>query len=253
VIRRIWPDRATLAAAGVVALLLVGVRALASARTLQLFGELVARVDATERVVALTFDDGPNAEKVDEIVGVLASRGVRATFFVTGEELEKAPQAGQRLVAAGHQLANHTYSHQHMVFKSPTFIREEIARTDDLIRQAGHEGPIYVRPPFGYKLVGLPWFLMRTGRVTVTWDVEPDSYPAISASPERIATHVVERVRPGSIVLLHVWYGSRRTSLAAVPTVIDRLSENGYRFVTLDELLLIQPLRGRSVLLSARF
>ena len=218
-------------------LTLSGLHRLARARTFQLFGRLVPRVDTADRVVALTFDDGPTRERVDSLVSTLASRGVRATFFVTGSELAHAPDAGRKLVQAGHELGNHTFHHDHMVLRSPAFVRREIEETDALIRDAGYHGDIYFRPPFGYKLVGLPWFLWRTGRTSVTWDLEPDSFPRVAASAEGITRHVVERVRPGSILLLHVWYPSRETSRAAVPLVIDALQARGYRFVTVGELL----------------
>ena len=215
----------------------IGLRQLARSRTVQLFGRLVPRIEATAPVLALTFDDGPTAALLDEILDALASRRVRATFFVTGSELALAPDAGRRLVAAGHELGNHTYSHARMVFKSSGFIRDEVERTDSLIRASGHQGQIYFRPPFCYKLVGLPWFLQKTGRTSVTWDVEPDSYPDVAATAHGIATHVVDRVRPGSIVLLHVWYDRRHTSRAAIPVIIDAVRAKGYRFVTVSELL----------------
>lgn len=228
---------------------LAGVRQLARSRSTQLFGRLVARVDVAEPVLALTFDDGPTLTTLDEILETLAARNVRATFFVNGKELAAEPGAGQRLVAAGHELGNHTYSHQRMIFKSPKFVREEVERTDALIRAAGHKGEIYFRPPFGWKLVGLPWFLQTTGRTSVTWDLEPDSFPEVAASPASIVVHVVERARPGSIILLHIWHQSRRTSLTAVPMVIDALSAKGYRFVTVGDLLAMasvqQSSRGR--------
>jgi chitin deacetylase len=185
----------------------------------------------------LTFDDGPTRGPLENIIEVLGARGVRATFFVTGAELAAAPDAGRRLVAAGHELGNHTYSHERMVFRTPGFVRQEIARTDALIRASGHAGEIYFRPPFAYKLVVLPWILRRSGLTTVTWDVEPDSHPQVAASAAAIVAHVIERVRPGSIILLHVWYASRRTSRDAVPGIIDALHRKGYRFVTIGELL----------------
>jgi peptidoglycan/xylan/chitin deacetylase (PgdA/CDA1 family) len=162
---------------------------------------------------------------------------VPATFYVTGAELAAAPEAGRALVAAGHELGNHTWSHQRMVLKAPAFIRDEIERTDTRIREAGQRGAITVRPPYAYKLVGLPWYLARHDRVTVMWDVEPDSYPAVAATAAGIAAHVAERVQPGSIVLLHVWYPSRRTSLESVPLIVDTLRGRGYRFVTVSALL----------------
>ena len=232
--RRVW---LALGAILLLGMSIGGLGALARSKTTQLFGRLVSRVETPERVVALTFDDGPTDAYVGELLSVLAARSVRATFFVIGSEVARAPEAARRLVAAGHELGNHTYSHPHMVFRSQASIRDEIERTDELIRAAGERGPIYFRPPFGYKLVGLPWFLSRTGRTTITWDVEPDSSSRVAATAEGIASHVAEHVRPGSIVLLHVWYRSRGTSRSAVPHIIDRLRQNGYRFVTVSELM----------------
>jgi peptidoglycan-N-acetylglucosamine deacetylase len=214
-----------------------GLHALARSKTVQVFGRLVHRVETPQRVVALTFDDGPTEEYAGELLSVLASRRVRATFFVIGSDVARAPEAARRLVEAGHELGNHTYTHPHMVLRSQATIRQEIESTDSLIRAAGQPGRIYFRPPFGYKLFGLPWYLRQTGRTSVTWDVEPDSFPKVAATPEGIAGHVAERVRPGSIVLLHVWYRNRATSRAAVPLIVDRLHADGYRFVTVGELL----------------
>jgi peptidoglycan/xylan/chitin deacetylase (PgdA/CDA1 family) len=216
---------------------LAAIYRLARARTVQSFGRLVARAETSERVVALTFDDGPVAARLDDVLGALRSRSVQATFFVTGGDLEAAPEAGRRLVAEGHQLGNHSYSHARMVFRSQDFIRNEIERTDRLIRAAGEQGDILFRPPYCWKLVGLPWFLWRAGRTTVTWDLEPDSYPEVATSPRRIADHVRDRVRPGSIVLLHVWWSSGDASRAAIPMIVDSLRTDGYRFLTLRELL----------------
>ena len=217
--------------------IMAGLRQLARSRTHQLFGEIVAHVDTRDSVVTLTFDDGPVAAVADGLMAVLRARGVHATFFVTGQELAAAPALGRALVAAGHELGNHSYSHQHMVLKAPSTLRREIEQTDALIRAAGERGPIRFRPPYGYKLIGLPWLLGRTDRTTVTWDVEPDSYPEVAATPEGIVAHVLARVRPGSIILLHPWYRSRATSLAAVPVLVDSLQARGYRVTTVGGLL----------------
>jgi peptidoglycan-N-acetylglucosamine deacetylase len=230
----------TLGAAILLVALGAGTRRLAKARTYQLFGTIVPRVDTRERAVALTFDDGPTDAVIDTLVRVLGARGVRATFFVIGGDVAGSPAAARALVAAGHELGNHSWSHPHLVLVTPGRVRREVERTDSAIRAAGFRGEIRFRPPYGYKLVALPWFLARTGRTTVTWDVEPDSYADVAATPERIVAHVLRRVRPGSIILLHPWYPSRATSLAAVPALIDSLHARGYRVGTVGALL-----RGR--------
>jgi peptidoglycan-N-acetylglucosamine deacetylase len=225
------------AAPAVLLLVLLSLRLLARSRTFQLFGTIVNEVPVRERIVALTFDDGPRDGVVDTLIAVLRARGARATFFVTGHELAESPAAGAKLVAAGHELANHTYSHRRMVLVSPSRIREEIERTDALLRAAGQRGPIWFRPPFGYKLVGLPRYLASTGRTTVTWSIEPDSHAEVAKTPEGIVHHTLQRVRPGSIILLHPWYDSRRTSRDAVGPLLDSLVARGYRVETVGALL----------------
>jgi len=200
----------------------LGLGRLARSRTYQVVGRLVSRVETTERVVALTFDDGPSPEHLAEVLGALESRGVKATFFVIGAELAASPEAGRRLVAAGHELG---------------FIRREVESTDELIRAAGFRGPIHFRPPYCWKLFALPWFLWRTGRTSVTWDLEPDSLPGVAATANEIVADVRRNVRPGSIILLHVWYPSGAASRAAIPAMIDALRADGYCFSTVDELL----------------
>jgi len=214
----------------------LGLREIAHSRTFQAFGRLVASVQTQRRVVALTFDDGPTSEAIGEVLGVLESRHVHGTFFVNGTHLARAPGLGRRLVAAGHELGNHTYSHDRMVLRSQAFIRSEVERTDELIRSAGWRGEIYFRAPFCWKLLGLPWYLWRTGRTSVTWDVEPDSPPS-GTDPSRIVEACRRAVHPGAIILLHVWYRGREPSRLALPVIIDELRAEGYEPVTVRELL----------------
>jgi peptidoglycan-N-acetylglucosamine deacetylase len=218
-------------------LALASVRALARSRTFQLFGTLVAEAHPRDKIVALTLDDGPVGTVVDSLIDVLRTHGAHATFFVTGGELAASPDAGAKLVAAGHELGNHTYTHRRMVLVSPGTIRYEVERTDSLVRAAGQRGPIWFRPPFAYKLVGLPRYLASTGRTTVMWSIEPDSYRDVAATSRGIVRHVLDRIRPGSIILLHPWYPSRRTSRDAIGPLVDSLHARGYRVETVGTLL----------------
>jgi len=206
-------------------------------RTFQFFGRLIPRVSTSQKVVALTFDDGPTLDATGQILSALDQQRVRATFFVTGAELEKNMAEGKKIVAAGHELGNHSYSHQRMILVTSSFVKGEIERTDKLIRDAGYQGEIYFRPPYGKKLFTLPYYLGKTGRKSITWDVEPESSPEIAADSDKIAEHVLSRARPGSIIILHVMYRSRSESLKAVRKIVEGLKAQGYSFKTVSELL----------------
>ena len=210
---------------------------LCKSRTFQFFGGIVPRVDTAVPVVALTFDDGPSSQFTEEVLSILREQEVKATFFVTGQALEEAMAAAQRIVAEGHELGNHSYSHRHMMLKPYSFIQRELEKTDQLIRATGYEGDIHFRSPYGKKLVLLPYYLSRTGRLNIFMDVEPESYTEIAADADRIVEHVLTKTRPGSIILLHVMAESRTESRKAIPGIIQGLKEQGYSFVTVSELL----------------
>lgn len=210
------------------------------ARSFQLLGEVVPRVETAEKVVALTFDDGPTAEATAEVLAVLREEQVKASFFLIGVDMERAPEAARQMVADGHELGNHTYTHPRMVFKTPSFIAEEIEKTDRLIRDAGYGGEIHVRSPFCSKFLLFPYYLSKHNRKNITFDVEPESYKEVDGNAERITEHVLANSRPGSIILLHVMYPNRRESLRAVRGVIRGLKERGFAFKTVSQLLALQ-------------
>lgn len=221
----------------------VGLYLLANARSFQLAGALVSRVNTSEPVVALTFDDGPVPERVDVLLAVLREQDVRATFYVVGDALAQHPASGRKLVAAGHELGNHSYTHSRMIFRSGESYAQEIERTDEQIRAAGYKGPITFRPPYAKKLLGLPLYLERTDRTSVTWSVEPESLGQ-GATAEQLTARALETVRPGSIILLHPWYASGEETRRALVPIISGLKERGYRFVAISELLALEADRS---------
>ena len=235
--RRISVKTALIVAVIIIVTGVVALRQVSRSRTFQFFGELIPRVNTSEKLVALTFDDGPTSDGTDQILAILAEQDVKATFFVTGAELEKNLEQGRKIVAAGHELGNHSYSHKRMMLVTPSFVEQEIETTDTLIREAGHQGQILFRPPYGKKLFALPYYLSRTDRKSVTWDVEPESYPDIAADADKITEHVLSKTRPGSIIILHVMYPNRRESMKAVKKIVEGLKAQGYSFKTTSELL----------------
>ncbi|HEX3045521.1 MAG TPA: polysaccharide deacetylase family protein [Bacillota bacterium] len=214
-----------------------GLFQISKSRSFQFFGGIVQRVNNETKVVALTFDDGPTKSNTEPILTALRDLKVKATFFVIGAELRQNMNEGREIAAAGHELGNHSYSHKRMVLKSLSFIRREIEDTDQLIRGVGYKGPIQFRPPFGKKLVLLPYYLDQQRRKTILWDVEPDSYPEIATKPERIVKYTVERARPGSIILLHVMYKDPKDAVTEIQGIVTSLKKKGYQFKTVSELL----------------
>lgn len=210
---------------------------ISNSRTFQFAGDLISHVQIADSLVALTFDDGPTPEYTDSVLAVLEKHNVKATFFVTGQETEDHLDEAQKIVAAGHELGNHSYSHTPMILKSIHYLEDEIEWTDQAIRAAGYNGEIYFRPPYGKKLFTLPWILEKKNKTSVTWNIEPESYPDIHNNPQQIALYVEEHVRPGSIILLHLMYESRENSRMALPIIIERLHARGYKFVTVSELI----------------
>ncbi|WP_278261675.1 polysaccharide deacetylase family protein [Nocardia sp. AG03] len=222
------------AVVGVVVVVAVcaGLYVLMNSRTYQVAGRLVDRVETNEKLVALTFDDGPTA-RTPEILRTLAELQVPGTFYLVGGDLAAHPEYGAAIAAAGHEIGNHSYSHHRMIFVSEDTVRAEIENTDAEIRRTGFQGPITFRPPYGKKLWTLPHYLADHDRTSVTWDVEPDS--AGGASREAIVADTLANTRPGSIILLHLMHGT--TGLDALADIVTGLRAQGYRFTTVSGLL----------------
>ena len=207
---------------------------LSKARCVQLVGDVICRVETEAKLVALTFDDGPTPEGVNVVLAELGARGIHATFFLIGNRMEKFPGQAERLIAAGHELGNHTYSHQRNLGRSQDFYLAEIAKTDALLQSAGGGTKLF-RPPFGKRLVGLPLAVERAGYRTIMWDVEDQ--PEKFTDPRAFAQDILARVRPGSIILIHPMYRTNQVARDALPFVLDGLRAHGYEIVTVSELL----------------
>ena len=199
-------------------------------------GRFVSHVQTIERRVALTFDDGPNPAYADSLLSELASRHIHATFFVVGEEAAWHPEVIAKLVAAGHEVENHTWSHPQLDTVSAVRIRWELAKCDTLLDSLGVKLSRVMRPPYGVTAGALQGVLRRTHRAGVLWDVDPDDDPYPVASIHDELHTLLSQVHPGAIVLLHPWYDDNVVTRAALPALLDSLSLRGYHVGTLTEL-----------------
>jgi peptidoglycan/xylan/chitin deacetylase (PgdA/CDA1 family) len=233
---KLFTRRRTAAIVLIIAILLVAAGALfriSKALCWQLIGQPLCHVDTREKLVALTFDDGPTPDGVSYLLDQLKRHDAHATFFLIGGAVAEQPGQVRRLLAAGQEVGNHSYSHDRMWGFFPGAYEQEIRRTDALLRAEGAT-PTLFRPPYGKKLTGLPIAVARTGYRTVMWDIaDPDE----ASDARAYAGRVLAQVRPGSIVLIHAMYGTRRIARAALPLILAGLDQRGYRAVTVSELL----------------
>ena len=205
-------------------------------RNSPLFGRALGKIAGDKKVVALTFDDGPNPEATPLILDTLREKGVKATFFVLGSHAERWPDLVRRIAHDGHQLGNHGYFHRKLQFKSPFYVSRDIRLGIRAIKRAGAPAPRYFRAPHGFRS---PWttpIANSYGERTVGWSlgVWDSDRPGV----DEIVRRTLEGVSPGSIVLLHDGDGynadgDRMQTAAALPLIIDRLKDQGYEFATL--------------------
>ena len=202
------------------------------------------------RVVALTFDDGPS-DYTHHVLDVLERERVHATFFVIGNQVADQPDQVRRALRDGDLLANHTYTHDDMLkVPLPRFI-DEIAGTQRAIWQDTGFTPCLWRAPYGSLDLQLAYVARAFGMDTVQWNVDPFDYtvPPAPTIVQRVLhgnRHDPDPgVRPGSIVLLHDGGGNRSHTVAALPRIIDALRRDGYRFVTVAQLLGLHLVYGR--------
>jgi peptidoglycan/xylan/chitin deacetylase (PgdA/CDA1 family) len=183
--------------------------------------------------VALTFDDGPGAH-TERLLATLAHYQARSTFFVIGQKVADNPQIVRAQVAAGHEIGNHTWSHPDLTQLAPDEVSDQINLADQAIEAAVGFRPTYVRPPFGALN---PSVRATVDRPLILWSVDPRDWECLDT--DVVASHVLENVRPGDVVLMH---DIHRTTVDAVPRILDALAGRGYHFVTVSELFWPQKL-----------
>ncbi len=194
--------------------------------------------------MALTFDDGPKPEYCIPILESLDEYGAKATFFVVGEEAEKNPDLIMRMSDAGHEIGNHSYSHITAKEMSASEFIADVKKCSRVIYGVTGRAPKYFRSPGGAVTPAVSKGIRRMGMSTVFWSLNADDYTELSENFEIpddyqqmslvLAKKVLDKVKPGTIILLH---SSSEQTVRALPAILKGLKEKGYGMVALDELL----------------
>jgi peptidoglycan/xylan/chitin deacetylase (PgdA/CDA1 family) len=212
------------------------------------FGTVYARGPSAERVVALTFDDGPNEPYTSQVLDILNKYNIKATFFMIGKNVELYPDTARRVLDEGNVIGNHSYSH-----KANHALTEygvaDFQRAEQVIYNVTGLKPHLYRPPHGKKS---PWeldHLRHDGMIEIEWSVSANDQHVLAyfgtPTPQSYAQAIIKDTRPGSIILLHDGYGTvhdtvkadKSITVDALPLIIEKLQAEGYRFVTVPELL----------------
>jgi peptidoglycan/xylan/chitin deacetylase (PgdA/CDA1 family) len=187
-----------------------------------------AEDDAEDRLVALTFDDGPHPQLTPRLLDMLEQEGVNATFYVVGSCASRCPEIVHRAFEGGNEIGNHSWSHPFLTRISLSLAAEEISRTDALLQSITGQVPNTVRPPYGAMSESVRALAMP--RPMMLWDVDTNDWRTLN-------TYYVERAAiksQGRIVLMH---DIHPTTVAAVPTIIRDFKSRGFRFVTVSGYL----------------
>ncbi|HEY1729830.1 MAG TPA: polysaccharide deacetylase family protein [Candidatus Baltobacteraceae bacterium] len=210
------------------------------------FGDTFTGLAPGRRIVALTFDDGPNGEDTRAILDVLGEEDVHATFFLVGKAAAEQPKTLQRMVRERHALGNHTWDHAHLNLRSRAGIAHQLQRTDDAIYAATGTRTWLARPPFGARSFLVLDELQRLGYTCVLWSTplaREWEFPGAAA----IARRILQRSGDGSIIALHDGNRGRRADrqdvVQAVRMIVRGLRQRGLTFVTIPHMLALEALQ----------
>jgi peptidoglycan-N-acetylglucosamine deacetylase len=206
----------------------------------QLWGPTITSVGVHQKVVALTFDDGPNPPYTDQIVDYLHSQGIVATFFVVGIAVVAHPDVVRLEVRDGDAIGNHSWDHAHLVLLRRSHIERELVDTENAIQQAAGVHTLLFRPPFGARDFAVIRVAHELGLQVIMWSV-PLPADWQRPPPAVIADRVLPYVKDGSIIVLHDGNrglpADRGPTVEATKLIVTALRRQGYRFVTVPELI----------------
>lgn len=193
---------------------------------------VLTRGDQRRKVVTLTFDDGPHPDFTPGLLKILADQKVKATFFVVGEMVEKYPAMAKAIVAGGHEIANHTFSHVNLSKLPPYLVRVEYRAASDVVQKVTGKRPLYARPPGGQMNASVLEAATLEGMTTVLWNVDPGDYA--NPGEDILMRNITRTLSNGAIILLHDGSTQMRDLL---PNLLTNLKRNGWQFASLKEVV----------------
>ncbi|MGD2034146.1 MAG: polysaccharide deacetylase family protein [Bacteroidales bacterium] len=192
----------------------------------------VCSVPVKDKLVCLTFDDGP-CEATGKVLELLEDSRAKATFFIIGKKIRRFKNLIKKMVSSGHEIGNHSYSHSNLFpLMRVNKIKREIIRTQETIRKITQQEPVCFRPPFGVTNPLIARALATFNLTTIGWSIR--SMDTTKRKPERIIHTVTDRIGPGDIVLLH---DSSENILPVLKEVLVYCNQKHYKLVTISELL----------------
>lgn len=200
-------------------------------------GEIVWDVATDRKVVALTFDDGPDPNDTPAILELLRRHGAKATFFVVGKRAEQYPELVRMEFEEGHEVANHSYSHSYFNRKSSEWIRGDMLKAEKTLLSITGTRPVLFRPPGGYYGDNVVRAASGADYRIVLWSWHQDTGDWDTPGVPHIVNKVLHNIRNGDIVLFHDFVYGETQTVKALQIILPRLREEGYRFVTVSELL----------------
>lgn len=198
-------------------------------------GQVVWDIITEEKVIALTFDDGPDKQYTAEILDLLAKYEAKATFFVIGANAEKYPELILRQYEEGHELANHTFSHRFKI--SIPNLEKELKQTNDTIYGITGFYPTLFRPVGGEYTDNMINAAVKEGYTVVMWSWHQDTLDWKNPGTNRIVQKVLNGTKPGDVILFHDGGGNRQQTVKALEEILPKLKKDGYEFVTISELI----------------
>ncbi len=192
----------------------------------------------SEKMVCLTFDDGPDDVITPQVLNILKRNHVKASFFFVGNKLDQHPDVVQRAYREGHLVLSHSWSHQQLNLMEHQEIRREIQLTEDKLYELIGQRPAFIRPPFGQIDKKVTDVIKGKGGKIILWSI--DTSDGSQGEKGSIVKNATEHIRPGDVILLHC-DGDKTETVKALPEIITSLREKGYQFVDLGEMLQINP------------